>query len=61
MSNYADEANTQDDATAVRGRLRSGGRRPTRAPIANEVNPVTGPDGDVGEEGMETPIAPSGA
>ena len=58
MSNYADETNTQDDAYRRRGRLRTRGcADPGDDP--NEVNPDTGPDGDVSEEGMETPIAPS--
>ena len=60
MSNYADEANTQDDDAAVQDEFAPAGV-PEPGTDPNEVNPVTGPDGDVGEEGMETPIAPSGA
>jgi hypothetical protein len=58
MSNYADETNTQDDATAVEDDFAPAGV-PTPGEDVNEVNPQAGPDGDVTEEGMETPIAPS--
>jgi hypothetical protein len=59
MSNYADEANTEDEATAVEDEFAPAGV-PTPGPDVNEVNPETGPEGDLPEEGMETPIAPSG-
>jgi hypothetical protein len=32
---------------------------PTPGEDVNEVNPQAGPDGDITEEGMVTPIAPS--
>lgn len=56
MSNYADETN--QDATFAEDEFAPAGV-PTPGPDANEVNPETGPDGDVTEEGMETPIAPT--
>lgn len=58
MSNYADETNTEDDATAVEDDFAPAGM-PTPGDDPNEVNPVTGPEGDITEEGMETPIAPT--
>ena len=56
MSNYADESN--QDATFAEDEFAPAGV-PTPGPDANEVNPETGPDGDVTDEGMETPIAPT--
>ena len=58
MSNYADEANTEDNETAVEDDFAPAGV-PIPGDDPNEVNPVTGPDGDVVDDGMETPIAPS--
>ena len=42
MSNYADEANTEDDATAVAGGLRSGRMPDPGTEADSDVNPVTG-------------------
>jgi hypothetical protein len=58
MSDYADETNTQDEATAVEDDFAPAGV-PLPGADVNEVNPETGPEGDITEEGMETPIAPS--
>ncbi len=46
MSDYADETNTQDEATAVEDDFAPAGV-PLPGADVNEVNPETGPEGDI--------------
>ena len=61
MSNYADEANTEDAAAAAEEDFAPAGSPDPGPEADSDVNPVSGPEGDVTDEGMETPIAPSGS
>jgi hypothetical protein len=65
MSNYADEANTEDQDTAAEEEFAPAGyptpgSDPAPGSTADSANPDDRPAGDVTEEGMETPMAPSG-